>query len=103
MPSSTFRNRAAIYCRVSTLDQSNEIQLEELRHQARVHRWEIIEEYADQISGIKDGRPALERLMADAAAGRFDIVLCLKLDRFGRSLRGILNNVEKLTSLGVRF
>ena len=39
---------------MSTIDQSNEIQSEELRRPSAVHGWEVVEEYADQISGIKD-------------------------------------------------
>ena len=48
-------------------------------------------------------RLALNRLMEDAGARKFDVVLCWKLDRFGRSLRDWLNNLHELNSRGVGF
>ena len=95
--------QVAIYARVSTADQNHELQIRELEDYAARHGWTIVERYQDTISGAKSSRPELNRLMADARARKLDIVLCWKLDRFGRSLRDCLNNLHELDSYGVRF
>lgn len=95
--------RAAIYTRVSTVDQNAELQLRELREYAARQGWEVGEVYQDVMSGAKASRPALNRLMADAKAGRFDSLLVWKLDRFGRSLVDCLNNIRELEENGIRF
>ena len=59
--------------------------------------------YEDAVTGSRSSRPGLNRLMADAAAGKLDVVLVWKLDRFGRSLRDYLNNIQTLESYQVRF
>jgi DNA invertase Pin-like site-specific DNA recombinase len=80
------------------------MQLRELREYAEHRGWEIIETYTDTgVSGSKDSRPALNRLMADACQRRFDAVLVWKLDRFGRSLRHLVNSLAELEALGVAF
>ena len=59
--------RVAIYCRVSTLDQSNDSQLLDLKRYIQERGWHIFKEYCDNgISGTKDSRPALNELMNDA-------------------------------------
>ena len=97
--------RVALYARVSTLNgQHPEMQLSELRDYAFRRGWEITGEYVDQgVSGSKDSRPALNRLMADAHRRRFDIVACWKVDRFGRSLKHLVNALADLDSYGVAF
>jgi DNA invertase Pin-like site-specific DNA recombinase len=66
--------------------------------------WEVFGEYVDiGISGSKESRPELNRLMADAHLRRFDGVLCWKVDRFGRSLRHLVNALADLDSYGVAF
>src|SRR5215468_11168966 len=65
--------------------------------------WNIAAEYLDQVSGSKDSRPALNRLMNDAQQRRIDAVLVWKLDRFGRSLRHLVNALAELEALGVAF
>jgi putative DNA-invertase from lambdoid prophage Rac len=96
--------RIAIYCRVSTADQSCEMQLRELREYAGRQDWQIAGEYVDHaISGKKTVRPQLTRLMADARLKRLDAVVVWKLDRFGRSLANLVENVQLLDSYGVRF
>lgn len=57
----------------------------------------------DRMTGSKDSRPALNRLMADASRRKFDAVLVWKLDRFGRSLRHLVNAIAELEALGVAF
>jgi DNA invertase Pin-like site-specific DNA recombinase len=98
--------RVAIYARVSTVNghQSPEMQLLELREYAERRGWKIAEEYVDAgVSGSKDSRPALNRLMADACQRRFDAVLVWKLDRYGRSLRHLVNALAELEALGIAF
>lgn len=94
---------AAIYARVSTDDQRCDMQLTELRGYASRMGWQLIE-YIDQgVSGTRRNRPALDRLFADARLRKFDVVLVWKLDRFGRSLKGLIENINTLDSLGIRF
>jgi len=66
--------------------------------------WVIVEEFTDQgVSGSKESRPALNRLMADACRRRFDAVLVWKIVRFGRSLKHLVNALAELAALGVAF
>src|SRR5204863_9138729 len=87
--------RVAIYCRVSTKkkEQNTDTQLFPLReHVQRRQGWTIAGEYIDKgVSGAKDRRPQLDALMAAARARSIDAVLVFKLDRFGRSLRHLVN------------
>ena len=82
----TTKLNAAIYARVSTSDQHNEIQVGELSEYVARRGWELTGTYQDTISGAKAKRPGLDALMADARLHKFDVVLVWKLDRFGRSL-----------------
>ncbi len=96
--------RAALYARVSTTGHGQDVglQLDELRQVAAQRGWTLHEEYVDAgVSGGKASRPALDRMMADAQAGRFDVVLIWKLDRLGRSLQHLLSLAEALTAAGV--
>src|ERR671922_2743753 len=98
-------NRAAIYARVSTLNgQDPGLQLRELREYAERRGWDLVGEYIDQgVSGAKESRPSLNLLMADAQHRKFDFILVWKLDRFGRSLRHLVNALAELEALGVSF
>ncbi len=97
--------RVALYARVSTLNsQDPEMQLSELREYAGHRGLQITEEYIDVgVSGCKESRPALNRLMADASRRRFDAILVWKIDRFGRSLKHLVNSLAELAALGVAF
>jgi DNA invertase Pin-like site-specific DNA recombinase len=80
------------------------MQLSELREYAGRRGWEITEEYTDQgFSGSKESRPALNRLMIDAQQRKFDAVLVWKIDRFGRSLKHLVNALAELGAFGVAF
>jgi DNA invertase Pin-like site-specific DNA recombinase len=79
------------------------MQLRELREYTKHRELIIVDEYIDRMTGSKDSRPALNRLMADACQRRFDAVLVWKLDRFGRSLRHLVNAIAELEALGVAF
>jgi putative DNA-invertase from lambdoid prophage Rac len=92
---------AAIYVRVSSVDQNDDLQFEELRSHARRMGWSTVE-YVEKISAVKI-RPELNRMMADARLRKFDIVVVWKLDRFARSLRQLIDNIQLLDSYGIRF
>ena len=95
--------KAAIYARVSTLDQEPENQLQELRRYVEARGWTATE-YVDRgVSGAKERRPALDQLVADARRRRFDVVVCWRLDRLGRNLKHLITLLEDLQALGVAF
>jgi putative DNA-invertase from lambdoid prophage Rac len=96
--------RAAVYARVSTTDQNCELQLVELREYISRRGWEKVGEYIDTgWSGSKASRPEFDELMIAAAKREFDVVLCWKLDRFGRSLLNCKTALQQLQSEGIRF
>ena len=95
--------RAAIYARVSTLDQEPENQLQELRRYVQARGWTGVE-YVDRgISGAKDRRPALDELLRDARLRHCDVLVCWRLDRLGRNLRHLILLLDDLHVLGVAF
>ena len=95
--------RAALYLRVSTVDQHPETQVLDLRQMAAQRGLEVVAEYTDRISGTKARRPGLDELMRDARRGRFDIVLVWAADRIARSTRHFLEILDELNHLGVAF
>src|SRR5271156_54900 len=98
--------RVAIYARVSTLNhgQSPEMQLRELREYCQRRGLEIAGEYVDEgVSGGKDSRPQLDKLMADAHRRYFDAVVVWKFDRFARSVSHLLRALESFQALGIEF
>ena len=95
--------KAAIYGRVSTVDQEPENQLIEVRRFVAARGW-TAHEYVDKgVSGAKDRRPALDQLLTDARRRRFDVLVCWRLDRVGRSLKHLITLLEELQALGVAF
>jgi len=97
--------RVGLYARVSTLNgQHPEMQLSELREYADRRGWEIVGEYVDEgVSGSKESRPELNRLMVDVHRRKFEVVLVWKIDRFGRSLKHLVNALADLDAYGVTF
>src|SRR5215510_11675383 len=96
--------RVAVYCRVSTTDQTCENQLRELREYCKRRGWEIAAEYVDTgVSGMKESRPQLDKMMKDARRRKFDCLLVWKLDRLGRSTRHLINTLAELNALDVKF
>src|ERR1035437_8722454 len=96
--------RAALYIRVSTLDQHPETQLHELRQFASQRGFEIVDEYTDHgISGTKARRPALDRLLSDAHRHRFDVVLVWSCDRLAHSTKHFLQVLDELNDLDIQF
>jgi DNA invertase Pin-like site-specific DNA recombinase len=95
--------RAALYMRVSTIDQHPETQLLDLRAMAAQRGLEIVAEYTDRISGAKARRPGLDQMMRDARRGRFDVVLTWASDRIARSTRHFLEVLDELSRLHVEY
>lgn len=115
--------RIALYARVSTskcekcgkrqldhdgLDheyrgQDAEVQIRELREYVECHGWRLTEIYTDSVSGTKNSRPGLDKLMSDAARRRFDAVVVWRFDRFARSVSHLLRALEQFQALGIDF
>ena len=95
--------RAALYARVSTTDQTTENQVLELRRYAEARGWTTAEYLDEGISGSKDRRPALDRLLTDARRRRFDVLLVWRLDRLGRDLKHLVMTLDELAALGIAF
>jgi DNA invertase Pin-like site-specific DNA recombinase len=96
--------RAALYLRVSTVDQHPETQGVELRQFARQRGYEIVQEYVDHgVSGTKVRRPALDQLLKDANRHKFDAVLVWSSDRLARSTKHFLQVLDELSELGIQF
>src|SRR5258705_3120242 len=97
--------RIAVYARVSTVGkgQSTEMQLRDLREYCQSRDWTNVVEYVDEgISGTRESRPALDRLMADARRRKFDVLLVWKLDRFGRTMKQLVGDMSELVECGVK-
>ena len=96
--------RAAIYCRVSTLDQHPETQLLDLKQLASQRGLEVVKVYTDHgISGTRARRPGLDEMLADARRARFDVLLVWSCDRIARSTRHLLEVLDELSRLGIQF
>ena len=95
--------KVAIYVRVSTSEQSVDMQTSDLRHYCEQRGFEIYKEYSDEISGTKDRRPGLDDLMADAKKRKFDVVLVWRFDRFARSTKHLVTALEEFKHLGIDF
>ncbi len=95
--------RSIVYARVSTVDrgQNPQVQLVECREHAQRCGWEVVEEIVDFESGAKAKRPGLERLRELVWKRKVDIVLVVRLDRLGRSLRDLMNLLYELREHGV--
>ena len=96
--------RIAIYARVSTKDQSCELQVRDLRAYCGARGFDLVREYVDVgQSGAKDSRPELNKLMDDARKRQFDAIVVWRFDRFARSTKHLLSALEEFRSLGIQF
>jgi len=98
--------RVATYARVSTANngQDPSLQTRELKEYCERRGWQLAGEYVDVgISGAKEKRPELDRLMADAYKRRFDVVIVWKFDRFAWSVSHFLRVLETFKALGIEF
>ncbi len=100
------RTKVAIYARVSTANNGQDptMQTRELREYCDRRGWSVAGEYVDLgISGTKEKRPELDRLMADAHKRRFDVIAVWRFDRFARSTSHLLRALEQFRALGIDF
>ncbi len=96
--------RIAIYARVSTKEQSCELQVRDLRAYCAARGFDLVREYVDVgQSGAKDSRPELNKLMDDARKRQFDAIVVWRFDRFARSTKHLLSALEEFRSLGIQF
>jgi DNA invertase Pin-like site-specific DNA recombinase len=98
--------RAAIYARVSTLNHGQDVtmQTRELREYCERRGWNVAAEFVDLgISGSKDRRPELDKLMSDARRRRFDVIVVWRFDRFAPSVRHLLRALDEFQALRVDF
>jgi DNA invertase Pin-like site-specific DNA recombinase len=96
--------RAALYLRVSTIEQNTANQERELRQAAERAGWEIMKVYKDHgVSGAKgrDKRPAFDALHKDATRRQFDVVMAWSVDRLGRSLQDLIGFLSEIHASGV--
>lgn len=96
--------RAAIYCRVSTLDQHPETQLLDLQQLAAQRGFEVVKIYTDHgFSGTKSRRPGLDELLYSARRHEFDLVLVWAADRLARSVKHFVDILAELDHLRIGF
>jgi DNA invertase Pin-like site-specific DNA recombinase len=106
VPPKDYATRAVLYSRVSTSNhgQDPEVQSREIREYCLRRGWKLTDEHVDVgISGAKERRPELDRLIADAHRRRFDVVVVWKFDRFARSVSHLLRALETFKALGIEF
>ena len=95
--------RVAIYVRVGTDGQSVENQKRELEAIAQRHEWDVVGVFSDPgVSGMKEKRPAFDRLLQGVVRRDFDVVAAWSVDRLGRSLQHLLGFLEELKAKGER-
>jgi DNA invertase Pin-like site-specific DNA recombinase len=95
--------RIGIYLRVSTQDQSTELQLKEIQAYLVARGWTDARIYEDKATGTNANRPMLKALLYDARERKLDTVVCWKLDRFARSLKDLVTMLQELNELGIEF
>ena len=99
------KTRVAIYARVSTKDQSYDMQIEELRRIASQSKWEVVGEYKEVVSGGKGraDRKELDKLLKALHTREVDNVMVWKLDRLGRSVVDLINTMEAIRTAGANL
>lgn len=97
--------KVAIYARISTNHEKQDLdtQLFPLKEYCKQRDWEIYEIYTDELSGSKESRPSLDRMMKDSYRRKFGCVLVFRFDRFSRSTRQLINSLETFRTLGINF
>lgn len=97
-------NLAAIYARVSTNEQTTDNQITELQALAAQRSLTIFKTYEDiGYSGKNDKRPQFQAMLKDAIAGRYNVLLACHIDRLGRSLVDVVNNVQTIQAANVEL
>lgn len=95
--------RVAIYLRVSTQDQSCELQRSEALRFIQLKGYKLYKIYEDTASGTNGKRPQFSDLMRDSHQKKFDVIICWKLDRFFRSMKDLVNVLNDLSERNIAF
>ena len=96
--------RVARYLRCSRAEQNVNLQDDETSALIEKRGWTLAGTYQDEgISGTRERRPALDKLMADVKKGKVDVVLVWRADRLFRSLKNMVNTLDEWNSMGVGF
>jgi len=95
--------RVVKYQRVSTSHQELENQTHSLDKQIELLGWTCVGEYKEVVSGVKDTRPQLQKLLEDAQKRKFDRVIVFSLDRLGRKIVSVINTIHSLEECGVNL
>ena len=95
--------KVAIYLRVSTKSQSTDLQRQHILEYIQARGWELVETYEDKASGTSNNRDGLQRLMLASRRGKFNTIVCWKLDRFFRSLKDLVSTLQELSELNIEF
>ena len=96
--------RAVRYLRVSRVDQNPELQDDATNDLIRHRGWKLVDTYVDHgVSGSRDRRPELNRMLADAKRGRFDLVVVYRSDRLFRSIKHMVTTLDDLAAMNVGF
>ena len=97
--------RVAIYVRVSTTDKGQDVQTQllPLQQYTTARQWSVFAIYEEKMSGAKEDRPELQKLMAAAQKRKFDIVLVFRFDRFARSSKQLINALDFFQTVGIDF
>ena len=95
--------RIAVYLRVSTQDQSTELQRREIEAYLKARGWHQVTIYEDKLSGTHGNRIQFKCLMSDVRQRHIDLVICWKLDRLFRSLKDLISTLQEFSDLGVEF
>lgn len=96
-------SKVAVYCRVSTQEQSTDLQREEIQRYVTAREWAVTAFYEDKATGTNANRPELKKLLNDARQRKFEIVICWKLDRLFRSLKDLVVTLQEFNDLGIEF
>lgn len=97
------KSRAIIYCRVSTADQSNDLQRKELTEFVEKQGWDLVAILEDKATGTTTQRPQFQIMMDMVRARRVDVICVYKLDRFSRSITDLLVTLNDLRASGIDF
>jgi DNA invertase Pin-like site-specific DNA recombinase len=94
---------AVAYCRVSTADQSTQIQRDEIEAFISARGWSLSAVFEDKRTGTTANRTNLNRLMDDARQRKMDVIVCWKIDRLFRSLKHLVVTLQEWDELGIKF
>ena len=95
--------KVGIYLRVSTLDQSTELQKREIEQYLTARDWTNWKVYEDKLTGTNGNRPQLKQLIKETKERKLDLIICWKLDRLFRSLKDLITTLQDFTEVGVSF